>query len=631
MFPHFDWDLTSPLAPARQFAMLGRMIFSCLVDADFKATERYYESIGERRKDREWSTLADCLPAFLTGFEAKIAGFGAPRSELAMRRAEILSTVRERAAMTPGLFTLNVPTGGGKTLASLGFALDHAKRHGHRRIIYSIPFTSIIDQTAAIFRGVLGAANVLEHHSAIEDEAQQDRGAKGADSARSSKDKMRLAMEDWAAPVVVTTHVQLFESLFAARTSRARKLHNIAGSVIVLDEAQVLPRPLLAPTVQAIDELARNYGCSIVLCTATQPAFDARRLEAGHPLALELGGRELAPDPVRMHAAFRRNSLVHAGEMDDDALVAALADAPQALVIVNSRAHALELFLAAKAAGLDGLVHLTTRQYAAHRRIILKDVRARLKPTTEGGGQPCRVIATSLIEAGVDVDFPVAWRAEAGLDQIAQAAGRVNREMTRPADASTVTVFKAKGRKPPAEIGGLVGDMQRMMGRHPDLFSPAAMEEYFGETYWRLGLDGLDAARPPVEDGEKPGILHLMQMSPRHGPDIAYRKIASRYRMVETGMVPVIVPRDKDSLAAVKRLGITDIPSGALARELQLYVVQVPPKARALLLANRHVAFEAPTIRGDQFAVLKTDSLYDEAVGLVWENAEYLAVEGSVI
>lgn len=523
--------------------------------------------------------------------------------------------------MAPGLFTLNVPTGGGKTLASLGFALDHAGQHGHRRIIYSIPFTSIIDQTAAIFRGVLGAESVLEHHSAIEDEAPRREGFAAADSERSSRDKMRLAMEDWAAPVVVTTHVQLFESLFAARTSRARKLHNIAGSVIVLDEAQVLPRHLLAPTVRAIDELARNYGCSLVLCTATQPAFDARKLEKGHALALALEGRELAPDPPRMHAAFRRNTLIHAGEMDDEALVQALAETSQALVIVNSRAHALELFRAAQAAGLDGLVHMTTRQCVAHRREILADVRARLKPEHEGGGQPSRLIATSLIEAGVDVDFPVAWRAEAGLDQIAQAAGRVNREMTRRAEDSTVTVFRAAGRQPPAEIAGLVGDMQRMMDRHTDLFSPEAMDEYFRETYWRLDLKGLD----------REGILGLMNHSHGQGLDVAYRTIAERYRMVETGMVPVIVARDDVARGAVDKLGVADIPSGALARILQPYIVQVPPKARALLIANQHVAFAAPKIRGDQFAVLKTPSLYDAAVGLVWEDAEYAAIEGLVI
>lgn len=229
-------------------------------------------------------------------------------------------------------------------------------------------------------------------------------------------------MEDWAAPIIVTTHVQLFESLFAARTSRARKLHNIAGSIIILDEAQALPLKLLAPTVRAMEDLAVSWGCTLVLCTATQPAFDARHFagsETPSPLALPLEGRELAPDPVDLHAQLRRVTMRHVGVMDDAALVVALAGTTQGFVIVNSRTHALRLFRACVAAGLDGAIHLTTRQCGAHRRAILKDVRERLAK-----GQPCRLIATSLIEAGVDLDFPAGWRAEAGLDSLCH--GRVD-------------------------------------------------------------------------------------------------------------------------------------------------------------------------------------------------------------
>ena len=323
-------------------------------------------------------------------------------------RAEILDHVRSRAGDPPGLFTLTVPTGGGKTLASLGFALDHAKAHGLDRIVYAIPFTSIIDQTAAIFRDVLGDDIVLEHHSAIEDEEPD--APRECGSAKAA-DKLKLAMEDWAAPVVVTTNVQLFESLFAARTSRCRKLHNLAGAVIILDEAQTIPLPLLAPCVAALDELARNYRCTIVLCTATQPALDAKvqRRLATHPAGLPLAGRELAPDPARLVGEARARQAVHGGEMDDATLVAALARTDQGLVIVNSRTHALALYRAAHAAGLDGVVHLTTRQYAAHRREILEKVRQLLEASA-----PCRLIATSLVEAGVDLDFPRVWRAEAG-------------------------------------------------------------------------------------------------------------------------------------------------------------------------------------------------------------------------
>ncbi|KQT50830.1 CRISPR-associated protein Cas3 [Aureimonas sp. Leaf454] len=617
LLPEFAWRKDRL---AFQFGLLGRMIFSCLVDADYKETEGFYERIGERRKDRYWPSLAARLPEFLGAFEKTIASFGAPRTPLAALRREILDSVLAKAEMAPGLFTLTVPTGGGKTLASLGFALNHARIHRHRRIVVAIPFTSIIDQTAAIFRDMLGEANVLEHHSGIETERinETTRGAddaRSADGFRSGAEKMRLAMEDWAAPVIVTTHVQLFESLFAARPGRCRKLHNLAGSIIVLDEAQTLPRPLLSPTVQMLDELARNYGCSIILCTATQPAFDARRLPAGHPLALELAGRELAPDPARHAASLRRTCLVHAGVMDDEAIVAALSVTPQALVIVNSRRHALDLFRAAEAAELGDLVHLTTRQCGAHRREILADVRHRLK-----SGEGCRLIATSLVEAGVDIDFPLVWRAEAGLDQIAQAAGRCNREGERDAEASLVTVFKPKDHRPPVEIAGLIGDMARIMDQHADLFAPDAMADYFEEIYWRLA-DRLDSKK----------ILKDMTLDPRTGVDVAYRTIAEKYRMIESGMEPIIVPRGPAAAAAVKKLWTAETPSGAIARDLQLCVVQVPPKARRLLLENGHVEFVNLKDRADQFAVLRTPSLYDETVGLLWENADYIALEDGVI
>ncbi|GGE15456.1 hypothetical protein GCM10011390_38200 [Aureimonas endophytica] len=242
------------LSPQRDFfpfqlALLGRMLFSALVDADRKATERFNVLTGGGPEpDRDWPSLAACLPAFRDGFGAKIAGFGEPEGELAVLRARILAHVRAKAAMPPGLFTLNVPTGGGKTLASLGFALDHAAFHNaaagaerFRRIITAIPFTSVTEQTAAVFREVLGEDLVLEHHSGFETEEEKPQASSSveADSRWATKDKMRLAMEDWAAPVVVTTHVQLFESLFASRTSRTRKLHNIANSIVILDGAWV--------------------------------------------------------------------------------------------------------------------------------------------------------------------------------------------------------------------------------------------------------------------------------------------------------------------------------------------------------------------------------------------------------
>jgi CRISPR-associated endonuclease/helicase Cas3 len=597
-----------------RLALLGRMLFSCLVDADFKETEAFYSRIDGMTPDRSWPALSDILPDLIARFDSHMAGKARADTEVNRLRGDILAHVRARAPEPPGLFTLTVPTGGGKTLASLAFALDHARAHGLTRVIYAIPFTSIIDQTADIFRSVLGDDVVLEHHSAIEEET-----SKGT----TSRDKLRLAMEDWAAPIVVTTNVQLFESLFAARTGRCRKLHNIARSVIVLDEAQTLPRHLMIPCVRAIDELARSFGCSIVLCTATQPALDARHFpppapKKPQPLALPLEGRELAPNPDDLARRLKRVRLTFAGDMGNSDLIDALGEAPQALVIVNSRKHALDLFKEATEAGLTGLVHLTTRQVAAHRREILARVRARL---TEG--TPCRVIATSLIEAGVDVDFPRVWRAEAGLDQIAQAAGRCNREGARDVSTSVVTVFKAPDYPPPTEIKGLIGDLGRMAAEHEDLLSPAAIADYFGEMFWRLD-DRLDR-------GNIMGMFTIDPANRKQCTNFSYRTAAEAFRMIESGMAPVIVAYDDKAKNAVDKLRIGSIPNGAIARELQSYIVQVPPKARALLIANGHVQFEGGELRADRFAVLQPGTLYKKETGLIWEDADYLEPGDTII
>lgn len=595
-------EVTGKMRPGQagfDLSLAGRMVFSCLVDADFRDTEAYYCRLEGRGVDRLWPGLPGLLPELRAALDARMARFPA-ESTLNRLRGEVLAHIRSGAAQAPGLFTLTVPTGGGKTLASLAFALDHAARHGHRRIIYAIPYTSIIEQTAAVFRDVFAGLGevVLEHHASIDSERP---GLQG-------RDKARLAMEDWAAPLVVTTNVQLFESLFAARPSRCRKLHNIAGSVIVLDEAQSLPRPLLMPTLRMIEALAAHYGCSVVLCTATQPAFDSRELKSG---GLPLEGRELAPDPPALARRLRRARIHRAGPMEDDALVEALRDTPQGMVIVNSRKHALDLYQAVQGAGLEGAVHLTTRQYPAHRQRLLADIRQRLK-----GRAPCRLIATSLIEAGVDVDFPKGWRAETGLDSIVQSAGRVNREGRHPLSDSTLTVFEAPGRPVPATLKPLIEAMRLVAGRHEDLLSPEAIRDWFCEVYWKAGAERM---------GQQ--IVEAFTFSPRHAStNFAYRSTAEAYRMIDSPMVPVIVaPADEaGALAAVARLAVADVPSGLIARQVQRFTVQVPQRARDILRVNGKGDFAAPDLRGDQFFVLSDLSLYRQDVGLLWEDAGYI-------
>src|SRR6516162_5090608 len=332
--PGFRWEERDRSRLAFQLGFLGRMIFSCLVDADFLDTEAFYARAEGRRVDRTWPRLPVVVDGLIAAFDAHMAEKrkAAPETIVNHLREEVLTHVRGRAGEAPGIFTLTVPTGGGKTLASLAFALDHSRRHGLDRIVYGIPFTSVIDQTATIFRNILGGDIVLEHHSAIDEERV---------GFREGADKLRLAMEDWAAPIVVTTNVQLFESLFANRPSRCRKLHNLARSVIVLDEAQTIPLAVLRPCVAVLDELGRNYGTSIVLCTATQPAVSIPDFPGG----IQLGpDRELAPEPTRLHVALKRVAVRHGGEMTDDDLIVALGGVHQGLMIVNSRAHALALY-----------------------------------------------------------------------------------------------------------------------------------------------------------------------------------------------------------------------------------------------------------------------------------------------
>jgi len=606
LWPDLDFaDVkTDEKARNNALAFFGRMVFSALVDADWRDTEAFYARAEGRVVDRDWPRLATVVDGLLARFDAHMAGLAGPASDLSLNRlrAEILTHVRAGAAKAPGLFTLTVPTGGGKTLASLAFALDHARRLGLERIVYAIPFTSIIEQTAGIFRSVLGDDMVLEHHSSLDETKFKD---------PESRDKLRLAMEDWSAPVVVTTNVQLFESLWSHKPSRCRRLHNLARAVIVLDEAQTIPLHVLRPCVAAIRELTR-YGSSVVLCTATQPALDATRFSGGLKLGPE---RELAPDPDRLHRELVRVRLERVGDLDDEALLGELEDIEQGLVVVNSRAHALALWRAARSRGLDGLVHLSTRQHARDRQDILADVRVRLKSRA-----PCRLIATSLVEAGVDIDFPRVWRAEAGLDQIVQAAGRCNREGKRPVEDSIVTVFRAPDHAPPREIKGFVADLGRVADRHDDLMAPGAITDYFGEVYWRK-----DAAL------DRDGVLESFRLSGRE-PDFDYRKVGESFRFVESEMMPVIVPTDEIARDTLRALSAENpIPPGVGARRLQPYLVQIPRKAFGELVALGHVRFVREDRYEQQFAELITLRLYTSVSGLRWEEAGELGLDQTII
>ena len=598
--------------PFFSYAFFTRMLYSCLVDADYLDTEAFYSNLENKAIERggypDLNALQRNFNQFINAFRRRVAQ--APEQTEAEKRnaalnrlrSEILDHAVEQAAQPQGLFTLTVPTGGGKTFTSMAFALEHAKRHGMRRVIYVIPFTSIIEQNAAEFRkafGELGEQAVLEHHSTFDDGKLQN---------EATKDKLRLASENWDAPIVVTTAVQFFESLFADRSSRCRKLHNIAGSVIILDEAQMLPLNLLLPIMQAIKELAQNYRCSIVMCTATQPAVQA---ENGFYRGFE-NVCEIAPKPTALFDKLRRTTVQHIGTQTDADLLAKLAEHPQMLVIVNNRRHARSLYDQAK--HLDGTFHLTTLMCAKHRSQKLDEIRGRLK-----NGEPCRVIATSLIEAGVDVDFPLVMRAEAGLDSVAQAAGRCNREGKRPSENSFVWIFAPEEQwKAPPELATQAAVMRLTADSFSDdLLSTQAVAAYFAELYQLKGSE---------LDNKK---ILKMHNDTGQSLDFPFQTIADRFRMIESHMQTLIIPFDGEAENLISSLHHAE-HIGGLLRKLQPYTVQIPEKALAALYKAGRIEPINEKNFGKQFYTLIGLDLYDEVAGLSWEDVEFLKGESLV-
>lgn len=587
-----------------QLAFLVRMLFSCLVDADYLDTEAFYDRVecrdSQRRKPNpSLSELREQLDAHLNKLR--------PDSPVNRLRAEILAHVRRQASLVPGLFSLTVPTGGGKTLASLAFALDHAIQHGLKRVIFVIPFTSIVEQNAAVFRealGALGDAAVLEHHSAfVAIPPPRD------DPDRyQAKEKLRLAMENWDAPIVVTTAVQFFESLFAGRPSQCRKLHNIAASVVILDEAQTLPLKRLRPAVAAIDELARNYRASVVMCTATQPALLAPDFLGGLEKV-----RELAPDPEPLFRKLERVRVSHLGVLDDDALHAHLRQRDQVLCIVNNRRHARSVFMAMD--DLPGARHLTTLMCAKHRSEVLSEVRLLLKQN-----KPCRLVATSLIESGVDVSFPTVFRAEAGLDSIAQAAGRCNRNGERSIEESNVFVFEnANGHwAPPPELKQFAQAAKEVLRIHSgEPLAPAAIDAYFRTLYWQRGNDQLDSDN----------LLGLLQGS---GIDrLPMETLATKFRMIDSAQMPVIVPYDDEAVDLIRGLRHVE-KSGGLARRLQPYLVQLPQLGYDALRSAGAIQPVAVKKWGEQFMELVNLETYSDRFGLSWDHPTYRQAAGNI-
>jgi len=553
--------------PTFAMSFFIRMLYSCLVDADYLNTEDFMQDGETGRMGGE------SIPLLLEKLNRCIAGWlvNEEQDTINGRRTEILKSCIENGKKEKGLFRLTVPTGGGKTVASLAFALNHAVEHGMKRIIYVIPYTSIIEQNAKVFSDILGEENVLEHHSGIDYES--------TDELR----KKQLAAENWDLPVVVTTNVQFFESLFSNKSSKCRKLHNIANSVVIFDEAQMLPNDYLKPCIAAMEELVRNYGSSIVLCTATQPSLQPFFSEDMH-------GLELCPRLEEQFQFFRRASFRNLGKITEEALLERLAAEKQALCILNTKNNVQKLYEKIKG---EGVYHLSTFMYPQHRQRRLADIRERLRT-----GKKCIVIATSLVEAGVDLDFQNVYRELAGIDSMIQAAGRCNREGNRDAETSFAYYFQLEEvRRIPGQEQQIETAKQVIRG-HEDISSLEAVQEYFARLY-RFKGSALD----------KKNVLEEFQKG-----RFAFATVAKEFKLIEQNTRTILIPVEERAKEIAEELRLKGA-SRKLIREAGKYCVNVYDNLFQKMYSAGMIAEVSEELRGE-FFVLRDCSDYSDETGL---------------
>ena len=509
------------------FSMFIRMLYSCLVDADYLDTEKFMKngiSIREPGESIEilYKKLVDHISGWLENEDL---------NTINGRRTEILKYCLDMGKEERGMFRLTVPTGGGKTIASLAFALRHAKEHHMDRVIYVIPYTSIIEQNAKIFSDILGRENVLENHCNVDYESDEE------------LKPMQLAAENWDKPVIVTTNVQFFESLFSNKSSKCRKLHNIVNSVVIFDEAQMLPSDYLKPCIASVEQLIRHYRCSAVLCTATQPALKGI-------LAEDLSVRELCPRMEEQFQFFKRVSIKNLDKISEKDLIEKLKGERQALCILNTKKRTQKVYQEVKG---DRVYHLSTSMYPIHRKRILSEIRKQLEKN-----EKCIVISTSLVEAGIDLDFCTVYRQIAGVDSIVQAAGRCNREVKRSADESITYVFQLNERE---YVPGQRNQMEVTEMLLEDDKNPEELEtikEYFENLYYIRG-DNLD----------KKDILKAFD-----GGNFRFADVGESFKLIEENTKTVFVPKEEravELLNEVKNKGITK----KLMREMGQYCVNI--------------------------------------------------------
>lgn len=509
--------------------LLIRMLFSALVDADFLDTENHF--LPDRHKLRENGCNMDELWLIFCNNQARLTG--KIKTKVNKIRHQIYMNAIEAANYKPGIYSLTVPTGGGKTRTGLGFALKHAINHSFDRVIFAIPYTSIIEQTVDEYKKILGEAPVLEHHSTVTfDESEENETIL----------KHQLASENWDKPIIVTTTVQLFESLFSNRPSKCRKLHNISNSVIILDEVQSLPPRLLTPILDVLQTLVDNYKVTVVLCTATQPSLSKS------PDFKGLNNiTEIVINPKQYFDTLKR--VMYEWDFSRkwkwEEIAQEMRKHKQCMTVVNSKIDALKLY---DALGGENAFYLSTLICGNHRRDVLKEIKQRLKDE-----KPCYLVSTQLIEAGVNIDFPVVLRALAPMDRIVQTAGRCNREGLLK--AGKVIIFIPEDENMPEgayKTGTFI--TKNMLECGVDLHDPMAYITYFEKLYKNVETDA-----------EK--IQELRRM-------FDYPKVAERFKMIPDTTVPCVVKYDSKAAHLIKQCHKNKL-NKELMRSLQPYIVNL--------------------------------------------------------
>jgi len=554
-------------------AFFIRMAFSALVDADWLNTEKFCEYQNAPRGGfSPLATLCEKLASQTTLFLNSKGEIG----DLNRRRNELLKNCLAASKLPSGLFTLTAPTGSGKTIASLAFALNHAVRYGKQHIIYIVPYNTIIEQNAAVFEKMLGVESILRHNCDVAYDGDEEEYV-----------RKRNSVENWDYPLIVTSNVQFFESLFANKPSKCRKLHNIANSVLIFDEAQMIPVPYLIPCVRAIKTLVTQYNCSAVLATATQSSLD----KFFAPLILT----EITEKPEDLFISLRRAQIKWMGNepQTDDALTDKLLVHKQVLCIVNTRRHAQILFEHMYKITSEGTFHLSTTMFPAHRKRVLDIIRGRLK-----NGLVCRVISTSLVEAGVDLDFESVYREMAGLDSIVQAAGRCNREGKRKLEESVVYVFNSSGHRSPRMIQPNIGACGQVIRKYDDLASLDAIKAYFNQLHYNIGDEQLD-------------LKHIVQMfidGVKAGLSFPFEEVAKTFKLINDATQQTIyILHEAPELEARLRSGERNLE---LFRALGIYGVSLFEKDMKELVALGAVE------RLDESVLLLSRHYYSDQIGV---------------